>query len=124
MSSFNTIALGGISIETVDFFPNSLQGEIRRHHPNIINRLETVKKENSRAASTALAIDHLFSLKDQLIYVHSKVQICYEVDHDNWERILNEFDVLMNRVIRNSWLLVSLKYATARSLKVDCNEIS
>lgn len=124
MCSFNTISLGNISIETVDFFPNSLQGEVRRQHPNIINRLDTVKAENSRAASTALAIDHLFSFKDQFIYVHSKAQICYEVDHDNWDSILKEFDVLMHKVIRDSWLLVSLKYATSRYLKVDYNKIS
>lgn len=124
MCSFNTIALSGISIETVDFFPDTLQGEVRRHHPNIINRLDTVKRENSRAASTALSIDHLFALKDQFIYVHGKAQICYEVDHDNWDSIMNEFDMLMDRVMRDSWLLVSLKYATSRYLNIDYSKIS
>ena len=123
MCSFNTISLGNIAIEQVDFFPDSLQGEVRRHHPNIINRLETVKRENGRAAATALAIDHLFSVNNQLVYVHSKAQICYEVDNDNWESILNEFDTLMKKVMRNSWLLVSLKYATSRYLKTDYENI-
>lgn len=124
MCSFNTISLSDIAIEHVDFFPDTLQGQVRRHHPNNINRLETIKRENGRAATTALAINHLFSINNQLVYVHSKAQICYEVDNDNWESILKEFDTLMNKAVRESWLLVSLKYATSRYLDVDYTSIS
>lgn len=123
MCCFNTISLGDIAIEQVDYFPSTLQGEIRRLHPNIINRLNTIKRVNSRAASTALAIDHLFYVDNQFVYVHSKAQICYEVDNDDWDSIMKEFDVLMNKVIRDSWLLVSLKYATSKYLNTDYNNI-
>ena len=67
MCCFNTISLANIAIEQVDFFPDSLQGQVRRRFPNNINRLDTIKRENGRAAATALAIDHLFSVDNQLV---------------------------------------------------------